>query len=237
MSEAYTEGANLPSELKGRPVQQEVYIALLEGGEEMKRSEIAGAAEVDPDNVSQALRGLRSDDLVEKVGHGYYDLPERVGNQDEGEMGGHEVQASSNGPETLPLLNADAHASETGAAWEIEVESYMSVDRDILRAQSGGNPDQMAIMTVTGNSMEDTIDAGDQIIIVRHREGDRILQGSVYVWLNAQRGVLIKRAIWQDDGSLTLRPDNDDCPEIHITDIEAPDWSPIGRVFRVMRAV
>jgi phage repressor protein C with HTH and peptisase S24 domain len=95
----------------------------------------------------------------------------------------------------------------------------------------------MAIMTVTGNSMADTINPGDQIIIVRHREGDRILQGSVYVWLNAQRGVLVKRAIWQDDGSLLLRPDNDDCPEIYVNDIEAPSWEPIGRVFRVMRAV
>ena len=188
-------------------------------------------------SIQSALGDMVDEGLLEKPEYGAYDLPERVDDQDEGEAGGHEVQVSRNGPETLPLLNADAHASETGAAWEIEVESYMSVDRDILRTQSGGNPDQMAIMTVTGNSMADTINPGDQIIIVRHREGDRILQGSVYVWLNAQRGVLVKRAIWQDDGNLLLRPDNDDCPEIQVNDIEAPSWEPIGRVFRVMRAV
>jgi len=203
----------------------------------MSPKEISEQTGLDPKNVRSAVREMKEDDLLGQPKYGVYDLPERVDDQDEGEAGGHEVQISRNGPETLPLLNADAHASETGAAWEIEVESYMSVDRDILRTQSGGNPDQMAIMTVTGNSMADTINPGDQIIIVRHREGDRILQGSVYVWLNAQRGVLVKRAIWQDDGSLLLRPDNDNCPEIQVNDIEAPSWEPIGRVFRVMRAV
>ena len=209
-----------------------------EQGTPIRTEQVADRTDMSDSQLGNKLSSLVSEGKINRLRKGVYDLPECVADQrEEEEASGHVAQDSGNGPETLPLLNADAHASETGAAWEIEVESYMSVDRDILRAQSGGNPDQMAIMTVTGNSMEDTIDAGDQIIIVRHREGDRILQGSVYVWLNAQRGVLIKRAIWQNDGSLTLRPDNDDCPEIHITDIEAPDWRPIGRVFRVMRAV
>jgi phage repressor protein C with HTH and peptisase S24 domain len=187
-------------------------------------------SELADEHPPRLKRVVRNGEEVE----GLYDLPERVDDENRGEASEPENDSAQ---QSLPLLNADAHASQTGAAWKIEVESYMGVDRDILRSQSGGNPDQMAIMTVTGNSMADTINPGDQIIIVRHQEGDRILQGSVYVWLNAQRGVLVKRAIWQDDGSLLLRPDNDECPEIHISDIEAPSWRPIGRVFRVMRAV
>jgi len=217
------------------PVQDEIIELVRKSDEPVQPKEMENQLNRSRNSINSALRKLKDVGDLKQPGYGLYDLPERVEDQDKPK--GQQEKSTENGPETLPLLNTEAHASESGGAWEIEVESYMSVDRDILRAQSGGNPDQMAIMTVPGNQMKGTINPGDQIIIIRHQEGDRILQGGVYVWLNEQRGVLIYRAVWQDDGSLTLRPDNDDCPKININEIEAPAWRPIGRVFRVMRAL
>jgi DNA-binding HxlR family transcriptional regulator len=120
-------------------------------GTPIRTEQVAERTDMSDSQLGNKLSDLVREGRISRLRKGVYDFPERVEDQDKPKE--QQEKSTENGPETLPLLNTEGHASESGAAWEIEVESYMSVDRDILRAQSGGNPDQMAIMTVPGNQM------------------------------------------------------------------------------------
>jgi SOS-response transcriptional repressor LexA len=138
---------------------------------------------------------------------------------------------------SLPLLSISAQAGEKSSVWDTQVRSYMTIDTRILRSQTGADPERMAVMSVSGDSMEPQLRAGDQVVIVRHSDGEPVVEGVVYVWRSAHRGVIIKRAHWLDSDTLELVSDNDRYSPIRLEAGERDDWHCIGRVVRVLQAV
>jgi len=138
---------------------------------------------------------------------------------------------------SLPLLSISARAGDESAVWDTQVRSYMTIDSRILRSQTGADPSRMAVMSVSGDSMEPQLRPGDQVVIVRHTDGEPVVEGVVYVWRSAHRGVIVKRAHWLDSDTLELVSDNDRYSPIRLEAGERDDWDCIGRVVRVLQAV
>lgn len=202
----------------------------------MSPKEISKATGLDPKNVRSAVREMKDDGLLVQPGYGQYDLPGR-GNGFDLEDNGKDIAGHDrNETVAIPLLSSSASASTQGI-WETQIRSYMTVDRRVIQTEEGADPDRMAVIRVTGDSMAGTMRAGDRVMIVRHSDGEPIVEGVVYVWRSQHRGVIVKRAHWVDDEHLELLSDNERYSPITIHIEEAKQWECVGRVVRVMRAV
>lgn len=70
---------------------------------------------------------------------------------------------------------------------------------------SGGRMDQVSFITVTGDSMEETLRPGDQILV--DRSANRWVGDGIYILL-MDDVLQVKRLQRDDDGSLLIRSDN-----------------------------
>lgn len=213
MSEVDTGHIDFPPALKGRPVQKEVYAALRQAGEELKRAEIAEVTGVDPDSVSQALRGLRSDDLVEKVGHGLYTLPSdshtsNVSNQTTPTVENEDNALTSLLESTAVMeihTDAEVSAGDGRVVYPSEATRKVEVPRGLLSEVIGFRPPQrIGIMWADGDSMEPTIEDEEMVI---YKPVDQISAAGVHV-IHAN-GIKVKRVQPHMDGSFTVISDND----------------------------
>jgi len=215
VGEADTSHIDFPAVLKGRPVQKQIYAALQQAEGEMKRAEIADVTRIDPDSVSQALRGLRSDDLVEKVGHGLYSLP----------SDSHTDNVSKSTP-TVDTREEDGLLSliESTAVMEIHTEAKVSagdgrvvypseatreveVPKSFLAEVIGFRPpSRIGILLAEGDSMKPTIRDGELVIWQPLEDG--IQSAGVYV-LKLAHGTVVKRVQPFPDGSYRIISDND----------------------------
>jgi len=138
---------------------------------------------------------------------------------------------------TLPLLSVSAEAGTSSNLWKTAIKSYMSVDRSVISTETGADPDRLAVVPVSGDSMEPTINAGDRMVVVRRGRKPSIIEGCVYVWRSSRRGVILKRASWQDSDTLILTSDNQRYSDIHLDWESQEAWECLGQVVRVMSAV
>jgi len=138
---------------------------------------------------------------------------------------------------TLPLLSVSAEAGTSSNLWKTAIKSYMSVDRSVISTETGADPGRLAVVPVSGNSMEPTISAGDRVVVVRRGRDPAIIEGSVYVWRSSRRGVILKRASWEDSTTLILMSDNDRYSDIRLDWETQEAWECLGQVVRVMSAV
>jgi len=139
--------------------------------------------------------------------------------------------------EQLPLLDENelAEVAQGERALPEGVDEHISVDNKLIETVDEGR--QQAIAQVPGDSMAETINAEDQVVI-EIEEGGQIMQGAVYIWENGQGGVIIMRAHWVDARTVRLVPDNDDYPTIELQgDRDEWRWTCIARVTQVLSGV
>jgi phage repressor protein C with HTH and peptisase S24 domain len=147
------------------------------------------------------------------------------------------VQKDRESQTTLPLLSVSAEAGSSCNLWQTAIRSYMSVDRSVISTETGADPDRLAVVPVSGNSMEPTISAGDRVVVVRRGREPSIIEGCVYIWRSSRRGVILKRASWEDSTTLILISDNDRYADIRLDWETQGAWECLGQVVRVMSAV
>lgn len=215
MSEVDIEHIDFPGELKGRPVQKQIYAALVEAGEEMKRAEIAQMTDLDPDSVSQALRGLRSDNLAEKVGHGLYTLSSREDTEVTPSGG---FPTSRKKTEDIPSFFGEdvqldvytdikVQGGDGRVVYPDEARRQITIPRDFIRKIIGFMPPrEVGMMICEGDSMHPTIQE-DDMVLFRFLEG-QIQGGGVYV-LRIDDSLSVKRVQKIPGGGLELISDND----------------------------
>ena len=145
---------------------------------------------------------------------------------------------STEGEMTIPLLSVSAEAGSSSHIWEPAISRYMTIQRDIVSTETGAKPEDLAVVPVSGDSMADKITAGDRVVVVRHDQGEAIIEGAVYVWRSSRRGVILKLARWKDHETLQLISDNPKYDPITLTwDQDQDRWECLGHVVRVMSAV
>ena len=133
----------------------------------------------------------------------------------------------------LPLSSVQATAGSGEEPFHAEIESYIAYDRAQLRRDTGVSPEQLVVMPVAGSSMQPTLLPGERVLVARYN-GEPVIDGAVYVFNRRYRGVMIKRAFWQEGGALLLRGDNPNEPHpMTIQPGDEEDWIIIGRVVRV----
>jgi phage repressor protein C with HTH and peptisase S24 domain len=124
-----------------------------------------------------------------------------------------------------------ARLSAGGGSFETEgqVEGYYSFRSDWLNMR--GNPANMVLMEVVGNSMEPEIKEGDLVLIDESRTD--VLSGSIYA-VGVEDTVMVKR-VERLPGTLVLRSDNTDYAPIHLGGDELDNVRVIGKVLWASR--
>lgn len=124
-----------------------------------------------------------------------------------------------------------ARLSAGGGSFETEgqVEGYYSFRSDWLNTR--GNPANMVLMEVVGNSMEPEIKEGDLVLIDESRTD--VLSGSIYA-VGVEDTVMVKR-VERLPGTLVLRSDNTDYAPIHLAGDELNNVRVIGKVLWASR--
>ena len=128
-------------------------------------------------------------------------------------------------PKVRARLSAGGGSFET----ESQVEGYYSFRSDWLNMR--GNPANMVLMEVMGNSMEPEIKEGDMVLIDESRTD--VLSGSIYA-VGVEDTVMVKR-VERLPGTLVLRSDNMDYSPIHLSGDELHNVRVIGKVLWASR--
>ena len=131
--------------------------------------------------------------------------------------------------EQVPKVRARLSAGGGSFEHEGEVEGYYSFRADWLRMR--GNPANMVLMEVVGNSMEPEIKEGDMVLIDQARI--EVLSGSIYA-VGVEDTVMVKR-VERLPGTLVLRSDNQDYSPIHLSGDELNTVRVIGKVLWASR--
>nr|WP_321255341.1 helix-turn-helix transcriptional regulator [uncultured Pseudodesulfovibrio sp.] len=131
--------------------------------------------------------------------------------------------------EEVPKVRARLCAG--GGSFETDgmVEGYYSFRSDWLKSR--GNPANMVLMEVIGNSMEPEIKEGDMVLIDQARSD--VLSGGIYA-VGVEDTVMVKR-VERLPGTLVLRSDNVDYSPIHLSGDELNNVRVIGQVLWASR--
>ncbi|NDV18932.1 transcriptional regulator [Pseudodesulfovibrio sp. JC047] len=131
--------------------------------------------------------------------------------------------------EEVPKVRARLCAG--GGSFETDgmVEGYYSFRADWLKSR--GNPANMVLMEVVGNSMEPEIKEGDMVLIDQARSD--VLSGGIYA-VGVEDTVMVKR-VERLPGTLVLRSDNVDYSPIHLSGDELNNVRVIGQVLWASR--
>jgi len=136
-----------------------------------------------------------------------------------------DISAYQEVPKVRARLSAGGGSFET----EGQVEGYYSFRSDWLNMR--GNPSNMVLMEVIGNSMEPEIKEGDMVLIDESRTD--VLSGGIYA-VGVEDTVMVKR-VERLPGTLVLRSDNVDYSPIHLSGDELNNVRVIGKVLWASR--
>lgn len=208
----------------------------------------------DASTTSDLLSSLVDKDKVVRTRKGWYDLPEHTGSRSQ--------KGLTRPTVGIPLLSIQ-FASETGAlVLQEEFSNYVSYDRDKLHREIGIDPSRLAVLLISGSSMEPTLRPGEKALMACHdqvvsrenrgkqargeeapvdedfsaaiRCGDMSLRdGSIYLFQNAQRGAVMRRLWWEDASTIRLESDNSEGSTIHVDTTGKEEWVVIGRIVQV----
>lgn len=131
--------------------------------------------------------------------------------------------------ERVPKVRARLCAGGGSFETEGQVEGYYSFRSDWLHTR--GNPKDMVLMQVVGNSMEPEIREGDMVLIDQARTD--VYAGGIYA-VGVEDTVMVKR-IEKLPGTLVLRSDNQDYAPIHLSGDELNNVRLIGKVLWASR--
>jgi phage repressor protein C with HTH and peptisase S24 domain len=212
----------------------------------------------DASTTSDMLSSLVDKDAVVRIERGWYDLPEYTGGGSQEDLPSPIV--------SIPLLSIQ-HAPESGAlVLREEISNYVSYDREKIHRETGVDPARLAMLLISGNSMEPTLRPGDRALMAYRdqdksgsdrgreardegtsadedsptaiRRGDMSLQdGSIYLFQNVRRGAIMKRLWWEDAGTVRLESDNSKGSTIHVDITGKEKWAVLGRIVRVEKSL
>lgn len=128
-------------------------------------------------------------------------------------------------PKVAARLSAGGGSFETGG----QVEGYYAFRKDWI--QSKGNPGDMVLMEVYGNSMEPELKEGDVVLLDQSRQN--ILAGGIYA-VGVEDTVMVKR-VEKRPGQMVLHSDNKDYSPIHLGGDELDNVRVLGQVVWVSR--
>ncbi len=142
-----------------------------------------------------------------------------------------ETPAAEEDASYLEVPKVRARLCAGGGSFETEgqVEGYYSFRSDWLNTR--GNPANMVLMEVVGNSMEPEIREGDLVLIDESRSD--VLSGGIYA-VGVEDTVMVKR-VERLPGTLVLRSDNMDYSPIHLSGDELDNVRVIGKVLWASR--
>ena len=126
--------------------------------------------------------------------------------------------------EQVPKVRARLCAGGGSFETDGQVEGYYSFRSEWLHGR--GNPANMVLMEVIGNSMEPEIKEGDMVLIDQSRSD--VLSGGIYA-VGVEDTVMVKR-VERLPGTLVLRSDNMDYSPIHLSGDELDNVRVIGQV-------
>lgn len=134
----------------------------------------------------------------------------------------------------IPLLDVQASAGH-GALTEVEAHySRFGFDERWLKNLTASRPNSLSVIRVDGDSMEPTLSDGDEVMIDRSDNGQRLHDG-IYV-LRSDDTLVIKRVALGPQGrQISIVSDNQAYPSWH--DVERRSINIIGRVLWFGRKV
>lgn len=128
-------------------------------------------------------------------------------------------------PKVAARLSAGGGSFET----EADVEGYFAFRSEWVERK--GNPSDMVLMEVYGNSMEPELREGDTVLLDQSRRD--ILAGGIYA-VGVEDTVMVKR-VEKRPGQVVLHSDNTDYSPIYLRGDELDNVRVLGRVIWVSR--
>ncbi|WP_319764589.1 helix-turn-helix transcriptional regulator [Maridesulfovibrio sp.] len=128
-------------------------------------------------------------------------------------------------PKVAARLSAGGGSFETGG----EIEGFYAFRKDWIGSK--GNPIDMVLMEVYGNSMEPELKEGDIVLLDQSRKD--ILAGGIYA-VGVEDTVMVKR-VEKRPGQVVLHSDNKDYAPIHLGGDELENVRVLGQVVWVSR--
>lgn len=144
------------------------------------------------------------------------------------------VAAPGDGFVLIPRYNVEASAGPGALNGNELVVDYMAFREDFVRRVLRAEPENLALITAIGDSMEPAIRAGDLLLV--DRGIDRIMDDAIYV-LGIGDELMVKRVQRFFDGGLVVKSDNIAYHEQTITAEAAPSLRVAGRVRWIGRLI
>ena len=133
--------------------------------------------------------------------------------------------------EVVPKVKARLSAGDGSFDVDQKISEYYSFQKIWLRKK--GNPKDMVLMDITGNSMEPELKNGDTVLVDRSK--NEILAGAIYA-VGVEDTVLIKRVEKLPD-KLVLISDNEKYSPTYITGDDINRVRVLGKIIWICREI
>ena len=152
---------------------------------------------------------------------------------DEQVLGG-PANAVIDGIVEIPILDVQASAGFGAVAASENAQTRFGFDEHWLRSLTSAKSASLSIVRVMGDSMEPTLDEGDEVLVDASDHASRLRDG-IYV-LRADDTLVVKRVAIKPGGNqITIASDNPAYPTWH--DMERSEVHVVGRVIWFGRAL
>ncbi len=127
----------------------------------------------------------------------------------------------------LPLLEARAAAGNHGGLRSDHLVDFIAFSESFLKQTLRRAPQNLALLTASGDSMDPTIRDGDLLLV---DTSARRIEGSFIYVLAIGGGLLVKRIDLRRDGSVILKSDNPKYAAEEVPAVETPTLEVLGQV-------
>jgi phage repressor protein C with HTH and peptisase S24 domain len=127
----------------------------------------------------------------------------------------------------LPLLEARAAAGNNGGLRSDHLVDFIAFSESFLKQTLRRSPQNLALLTASGDSMDPTIRDGDLLLV---DTSARRIEGSFIYVLAINGGLLVKRIHLRRDGSVLLKSDNPKYDAEEVPAVETPTLEVLGQV-------
>ncbi|MFN7611436.1 MAG: helix-turn-helix transcriptional regulator [bacterium] len=127
----------------------------------------------------------------------------------------------------LPLLEARAAAGNNGGLRSDHLVDFIAFSESFLKQTLRRSPQNLALLTASGDSMDPTIRDGDLLLV---DTSARRIEGSFIYVLAIGGGLLVKRIDLRRDGSVILKSDNPKYAAEEVPAVETPTLQVLGQV-------
>jgi hypothetical protein len=127
----------------------------------------------------------------------------------------------------LPLLEARAAAGNNGGLRSDHLVDFIAFSESFLKQTLRRSPQNLALLTASGDSMDPTIRDGDLLLV---DTSARRIEGSFIYVLAINGGLLVKRIALRRDGSVVLKSDNAKYDAEEVPAGETPTLEVLGQV-------